>query len=168
VGRRLFIIVSFVSLLLGVAAMLMSVRSALPFLLIAPLFFSVLIGLSRPKGDRLIAGIGVYITYIMLGAVLFGSLMLVNFLILSALYGPAAVLSGHIWIVRGRTFIELSDGRRYGGVWGALWSLADFIGLAVAVYAVFPAGRWLYSRSASIRRLVCRIDQATNHKLLSR
>src|SRR6185312_4818489 len=159
-GRRLFTVVSVVTLLLGVAAMLVSVRSALPFLLIAPLFFSVLIGLSRPKGDRLIAGVGVYVTYIMLEAVLFGSITLVNFLILSTLYGPAAVLSGHIWIVRGRTFIELSDGRRYGGVWGALWSLADFIGLAVTGYGVFSACRWLYSRSASIRRLVCRIDQA--------
>jgi hypothetical protein len=139
--------------------------NAFEAILIPPIFFSLLIGLTRKKGDRLIAGIGVYLIYIVLATVLFGSLSLANRLILSALYGPKGAFTGAVTIVRGRTYIELSNGARYEGIWSVLWNIADFVTLAVIGTTVYRIFRWIYMHSNLFRRLTSRFEKAFSGKV---
>src|SRR5438874_1343684 len=94
---------------------------------VMPLFPAGMVALGRPKGHRLFAAVGFFAITEYLALVLFGSISLVNFVILSVLYGPHAVLAGEIHIVRGRHFIEMSNGDKYDGPGYALWIGAEFL-----------------------------------------
>lgn len=125
-------------------------------ILVAPLFFSILIGLTRPKGKRWAAGIVSYATYIMLFAVLWGVLTIANTMIVSLLYGPWAALSGRIRVVGDRHSVVLSNGERYGGIWEVLWFVVTFLTMMGVGYCSIRTGRWLCGRSATTRRIVFR------------
>jgi hypothetical protein len=131
---------------------------------IAPLFFSVPFGAGRPRGHKLLGGITLYMAYVVLMTVLFGSIWLVNHVILSALYGPVAAFSGQIWIVKGRTFIELSNGDRYAGVWSFLWGVAIFVTVAALGGSVLWTARRVYLHCRLVRRVADRLELAVTAK----
>ena len=133
-----------------------------------PLFPAGMVALGRPKGHRLLAAIGVFAFAEYLALVLFGSLSLVNFTILSFLYGPHAVISGEISIVRGRHFIELSNGDKYEGFSYAVWIASELLAVATTVFVTRRFGKWIYARVALVRRVVARFKAAMVAKKIAR
>lgn len=133
-------------------------------LFIAPLFIAIPFGLMRPKGQRLLGSVGLYSVYLALGTMLFGSISLANTIILSILYGPRSVIFGEIRIVRGRQFIELSNGDRYDGFRFFLWWLGIFMTLISTGYLAVRIGRWMYSRSRLVQRVLARFAEAIDFK----
>jgi len=73
-------------------------------------------------------------------------------------------LRGDLYIVRGRTFIELSNGDRYVGIWFALWVFGDFVTLIGIGLMAMKVGRWTYLRSAVVQRIIARFAQAIEAK----
>ena len=102
--------------------------------------------------------------YLAMMIVLIGSMALGNAIMLSILYGPRAVIKGEIWIVRGRTYIEMSNGDRYSGFWVFLRCIAIFATLSTVGFALVRAGRWTYARSSMVRRIIARFAQAIESK----
>jgi ribose/xylose/arabinose/galactoside ABC-type transport system permease subunit len=140
----------------------------LPPQIVAPLFPAVLVALCRPRGHRLVFGCGLFLMYEYLVCVVFGSNLLVNFTMLSVLYGPHAVLTGGVQIVRGRHFIEMSNGDKYEGLAFAFWIAADLAMLATTFLATRRFGKWAYARFALVRRIVARFKEAASAKPVAR
>src|SRR5215208_5636409 len=79
--------------------------------------------LTRPRGRRLLTFVGFQLAYLFLFCVLFGGILFSNLIVLGAVYGFSAAWAGDVRIVRGGTFIELSNGDTYGGARLVLWRL---------------------------------------------
>lgn len=131
---------------------------------VMPLFPAGMVALGRPKGHRLVAAMGFFACAQYLAFVVIGSASLMNFLILSALYGPGAILRGDIYILRGRHFIEMSNGDVYGGPWYALWLAADLGAILTSFLVTRRLGRWLHATVGLVRRFVERFHEAMKAK----
>src|SRR5689334_4406399 len=104
-----------------------------PFV-VMPLAPAGFIAVGRLKCHRLFAAVGVFTIVEYLALVLFGTLSLVNFIILSVLYGPKAILLGEIYIVRGRHFMEMSNGDKYDGFRYAIWLALELLAVAATFF----------------------------------
>jgi hypothetical protein len=126
------------------------------------LFGAVPIGLCRPRGQRLLGIIGTYCAILTCFTILFLSFTLSRTLFVAVLYGPRAVLTGSVWIVRSRDFVELSNGDRYGGGAYFLWMAGTFAILATVAYLARRLARLLQQRLPLVRRVVARLATAVN------
>ena len=119
--------------------------------------------LTRPRGRRLLTFVGVQLAYLSLCCILFGAISLSNLIILSVLYGLPTAWSGDIRIVRGRTFIELSNGDTYHGLSFGLWCLFTFAILGGFVFTAARIAKWAHS-IPFVRRWVDEFSSANEAK----
>jgi len=134
------------------------------WILVAPLFMALPFGLTRPRGQRFLAGVGIYLMWVAAWTVLISIMLLANIIILSILCGPRAAISREVWMVGDRNSINLSNGEHYGGFWVFLRGVAAFATMCTVGYCLMRTGRWTYSRSTIVQRVVARFAQAIESK----
>lgn len=115
-------------------------------------FFLSLMLWNVPPAKRLFAAAAITLCFVSLFTILFTSLWIGNFIVMSLLYGVGPVWHKQIQMLPERQFVRMSNGDEYHGLLYFLWVMFLFAVLCTNGWIVLTVMRFLTARVAWMKR----------------